>query len=144
MDRLHRNGFVHGALSPATLKVDDGLLLVSDLWWMESTNGRPWSRSGQNSLLDQLPVGVREFASPEVLSGLEATKESDYYSMGAILQFVLAGFGPVPIDAESLTESNNPHLQVFDRHSLPWQFVLSLLKSGPGELRLNFAVLRRT
>jgi len=71
--------------------------------------------------------GTPEYAAPEILSGARATTESDIYSMGVLLFYLLTSRFPVPGDtfeAIRAAHQRSERLWLRDlRPALPAQFV---------------------
>jgi hypothetical protein len=74
---LHRSGSVHGALSPATIRVTG----YGDAVALSTGTARS-------------PLELAGFAAPEVVRGAGPTRRSDAFAAGALVRLALTGRGP--------------------------------------------------
>jgi len=88
VETLHNLGFVHGALRPRNVKVrEDGGVKLMDVELI----GLRDTGTIKGVIAEESPP---EYLSPEQISGLPATEESDVYAFGAILYEMLCGVPP--------------------------------------------------
>lgn len=88
VETLHNLGFVHGALRPRNVMVlKDGSVKLMDVELAGLRDA--WAMRGISA--DESPS---EYLSPEQISGLPATEESDVYAFAVILYEMLCGVPP--------------------------------------------------
>jgi len=92
--QMHKRELVHGLLTPMCIYRDGERALVGDLWWAHNADGQPLYGALKVFFPRRLPEFALSFASPEVLRGQSPKRESDMYSLGAVLFFLLAGEPP--------------------------------------------------
>ena len=134
LTQLHSQGLHHGAFCPAVVSIDQCGLTVSDFGWGDLMAAQCRKSAPNTTSLSPLLEAARPFAAPEVLDGSPATRQSDLYSLGAVLYFLLTGgnappkhlvIEPVPVDTFR-----------FDSSSEIGRFVQDLLQTEP-ERRLT-------
>jgi len=82
VEAIHRAGGVHGALSPDTVRIVQGEVLITSPWWLEPVE----------LPLDQLPAPRTAWLAPELQFGeLAESPETDVYGVGLAFGFLLAG-----------------------------------------------------
>jgi serine/threonine protein kinase len=101
---LHRAEYVHGALSPWTIYISDERASISELWWMHTAEGDPLCSASSEQITGTIPAEYRSFMAPEQLLGEPPSRDSDLYSLGAILYFALTGDFPKHI-VQSVTSN---------------------------------------
>jgi len=84
LDSIHRQGYVHGDLKPANIRIrEDGVLKLMDFGLME-----PAGRQGG-------PIrGTLWYVAPEVVRGDRIDARADLYSVGAVAYHLLTGRPP--------------------------------------------------
>lgn len=84
----HDAGIIHRDLKPSNLMISsDGDLKLTDFGVADIFAGTRLTRTGG-------VVGTAEYMSPEQARGKRATKQSDLYSLGAVMYVMLAGRPP--------------------------------------------------
>lgn len=93
---IHEANWVHGDVSPQNLLVDArGHVTVIDLGFAQPTG----------SSFDLKYRGTPDYAAPELLTGVPATPASDVYSLGKVLEKLLADEPRRPASVETLLQS---------------------------------------
>ncbi len=84
LDSIHQQGYVHGDLKPANIRVrEDGVLKLMDFGLME-----PAGREGG-------PIrGTLWYVAPEIVRGDRIDARADLYALGAVTYHLLAGRPP--------------------------------------------------
>jgi tetratricopeptide (TPR) repeat protein len=102
----HRNLIVHGDLKPANILVAaDGSPKLLDFGLVRLLSPHTGFPQSENVQLSRLLITPR-YASPEQLRDEPATTASDIYSLGVILQELLAGSGGLEGVVRKATEKN--------------------------------------
>jgi len=91
---LHRRELVHGAVAPACMYQDGGRLRLAELWFAHNADGEPLYGELSSYFPARPPEFALPFMSPEVLLGEPPERESDIYSAGALLFYLLTGESP--------------------------------------------------
>lgn len=91
---LHRREIVHAAFSPWTVYKSQSGICLADFWWIHNVEGSSLYEDLAEHYLDILPLGFLPFTAPEVLSGVRPSRESDMWSLGAVLFYTLSGTLP--------------------------------------------------
>ena len=98
MAAVHRAGLLHRDIKAANVMIaDDGRVVLTDF----GTGCEP--HDGSPTTLAGTPV----YLAPELLSGRDATVQTDIYSAGVLLSHLLTGSSPV--EATSLSELRERH-----------------------------------
>jgi serine/threonine protein kinase len=86
LHEMHKNGFVHGCLSPKSIWVDSDKVIIADVavGHIAALASKPGSES----------VGIPLYMSAEQLDGGAATIESDTYALALILYECITGLPP--------------------------------------------------
>ncbi|MEC9073242.1 MAG: tetratricopeptide repeat protein, partial [Myxococcota bacterium] len=124
LDHLHRNGYVHGDLSPHNVRLGSdgsGTVNILDL----GAAGAIGSGEGQTS-------GVLGYQAPERLEGAPRSPEADLWAVGAVIFGLVHGRHPFPeyperTDAANEGPGETPSTSELD----PW--LLRLLQRSPGD-----------
>jgi serine/threonine protein kinase len=90
---LHKSGIAHGALSPYTVSLGRDFRLT-DCWWAQDIRNHPLNEELEDGFCREVPDFAMTFAAPEICAGELRTRESDIFSFGALLYWVLTGFPP--------------------------------------------------
>ncbi|MCH2207019.1 MAG: serine/threonine protein kinase [Lentisphaerales bacterium] len=81
LEALHSKGIVHGNISPKSIYIgNDGHLKLGD-----------FGSACEVSNLDEIPIGILLYSSPEFLKGQELIPQSDFYSLGLTLYHLYYG-----------------------------------------------------
>jgi len=91
---MHKRELVHGALSPTCIYREGDRTQLGDLWWAHNADGEPLYGKLAIYFPASFPDFALQFASPEVLLGQSPKRESDIYSLGAVLFFLITGEPP--------------------------------------------------
>lgn len=88
---IHRQGFVHGHLNPTNVYLDDNFLpRICGYGFLQPKD----MDANQEENHDFGPLSNIAFNAPEVLSGLAIYKESDVYSIGMMIYYIISGMEP--------------------------------------------------
>jgi serine/threonine protein kinase len=91
---MHRRELVHGTVSPACIYQDGEQLRLADLWFAHNADGDALYSELSSYFPAQPPEYALPFMSPEVLLGYPPKRESDIFSLGAVLFYLLTGEAP--------------------------------------------------
>jgi eukaryotic-like serine/threonine-protein kinase len=102
LDKAHRQGLVHGGLTPSTVWLTPSGPILLDFGLARLAEGGPQQSAGFAPLatlaaarIPTAPSGVRAtitaYTAPEQLAGMSADARTDIYSCGALLYEMLAG-----------------------------------------------------
>jgi serine/threonine-protein kinase len=128
LDHAHSLGIVHRDIKPSNLMLTRGgrcKVVDFGLARVESASGKfvPLGES----------VGTPQFLAPEVIQGFPATAQSDIYSLGVTLWFMLAGRAPFVADSKTKTLQMQISAALPDirqvRPDLPEGLVLALARA---------------
>lgn len=99
---MHKRELVHGALAPECIYRDGETVRIGDLWWAHNADGESLYGKLSHYMPGRLPDFAAPFMAPEVLLGESPKRESDIYSLGAVLFLLLTGEPPrdSPLPAE--------------------------------------------
>lgn len=86
---LHRNGLVHSAICPQTVYWEGESARLGELWWLHDTDGEPFDPSLKGGFIKSLPAAALPFTAPELFYGQGPSRQSDMYSLGAMMYYVL-------------------------------------------------------
>lgn len=107
---LHKCGVVHGAISPHAIVQQADRVRIGDFWWSHDTSE---CQSGSEDNLPRLvPNFAQAFAAPEVRAGELTSRESDIYSLGAVVYWVASGMLPATLHHSSSQQSAETRHQV--------------------------------
>lgn len=97
---LHRREMALGALALQSIYIQAGVIRLGELWFCHNADGIPYHRELQGIL--SWPLHYLPTLAPELLQGETPRRESDIFSLGAMLFHLLAG--EYPRDVEPQTE----------------------------------------
>ena len=107
----HNTGIIHRDLKPSNLMIaSDGTIKLADF-------GVAQVFASQKLTITGGIVGTAEYMSPEQAKGQRATKQSDLYSLGAVMYVMLTGRPPFS-GKSSLDVIHKHQFGVFDRPGL--------------------------
>ncbi len=92
---LHWRELVHSAVAPETIYLERDNVRIGEFWWAHNADGDPlydrWTRH-----LDPLmwPDFLLPYMAPEMLLGAPPSRQSDIYSLGAVVYYLLTGRSP--------------------------------------------------
>ena len=100
LKHLHKREFVHAAICPEAVYEEDGKFRLGEFWWSHTMTGKTLDPD----LFQFFPMNVFQsalhFLAPEVLLGFPPARESDLYSVGALMFYCLTGETPCKMPAE--------------------------------------------
>ena len=91
---LHRRELVHGSIAPACVYEDGAGIKLAELWFMHTADGEPLYPGLSEYFPASLPEFFQLYASPEVLLGETPQRESDIFSLGGVLFYLLTAEAP--------------------------------------------------
>jgi serine/threonine protein kinase len=91
---LHRSEVVHAALTPWTIYFNADEALISEFWWAHTADGLPLASCPSNEITDFIPAQFHPYIAPEQMHGDPPSRDSDLYSLGAVLYYLLNGKAP--------------------------------------------------
>lgn len=101
LKHLHKREFLHAAICPEAVYGLDGKFQLGEFWWAHTLSGKTLN----GDLFEYFPRMVQpsalRFLAPEVLLGFPPSRESDLYSLGALLFFLLTGETPGAADGHA-------------------------------------------
>lgn len=101
LKHLHKNEFVHATICPEAIYEEAGKFRLGEMWWAHSLTGRTLDPD----LFQYFPMNVSlsalRFFAPEVLLGFPPSRESDIYSLGALMFYLLCGETPCNMPVET-------------------------------------------
>lgn len=129
----HNAGIIHRDLKPSNLMVrKDGHIMLTDFGVAHVFATTRLTRTGG-------VVGTAEYMSPEQARGKRATKESDLYSLGAVMYVMLTGRPPFTgklaseiLHKHQFSQFDKPSNYVSGIPRLLEEFVCKLLEKKPG------------
>ncbi len=105
LDALHSRGVLHRDVKPSNVLLDgEGTAALADFGLARGTDSTRLTAEGQL-------LGTPHYLAPELIEGLDATRQSDVYALGCVLYECLAGEppfagrGPAEIGFAHLTEA---------------------------------------
>lgn len=138
----HSHGVIHRDVKPANIMVSDtGEVKITDFGVSYSTNQGQITQDG-------MVVGTAQYISPEQAQGLQATPQSDIYSLGVVAYEGLCGHRPftgaTPVDiaAAHVNDPVPPLPDTVDTQLM--NFVMSMLAKDPRDRPVNALVVSRT
>ncbi|OZG69649.1 serine/threonine-protein kinase [Bifidobacterium eulemuris] len=138
----HSHGVIHRDIKPANIMVSDtGEVKITDFGVSYSTNQAQITQDG-------MVVGTAQYISPEQAQGLQASPQSDIYSLGVVAYEGLTGHRPftgaTPVDIAA-AHVNDPVPPLPDSTDLQLaQFVMSMLSKDPLDRPKDALVVSRT
>ena len=138
----HSHGVIHRDIKPANIMVSDaGEVKITDFGVSYSTNQEQITQDG-------MVVGTAQYISPEQAQGLQASPQSDIYSLGVVAYEGLTGHRPftgaTAVDIAA-AHVNNPVPPLPDSVDLQLsQFVMSMLSKDPLDRPKDALVVSRT
>jgi len=139
LSALHRENLVHGDIKPANIVLDrDGNAKLVDFGLSGMTR-----HDGQGNF-----IGTPFFIAPELLQGVNDTHQSDLYSLGATLYYLLSGrlthegLTPSEILKARLTRKPVP-LEKHSRHISPAtrRLIMRLIEPSPFKRPANSEIV---
>lgn len=138
----HSHGVIHRDVKPANIMVSEtGEVKITDFGVSYSTNQGQITQDG-------MVVGTAQYISPEQAQGLQATPQSDIYSLGVVAYEGLCGHRPftgaTPVDIAA-AHVNDPVPPLPD--SIDTQltsFIMSMLAKDPRDRPANALVVSHT
>ncbi|MFU8803720.1 MAG: serine/threonine-protein kinase PknK [Bradymonadaceae bacterium] len=131
---LHGMGTIHRDIKPANVM----------LLWLDDASARPMAKlvdfglSSMDPKRDTLRGGTRSYMAPEIIRGEKGEEQSDLYSLGVTLYYVLCGvlpFGPRTKEDPPPTEEDfrppEPHRLNTDVPLVLSRFTMALLRQIP-------------
>lgn len=109
LKHLHKNEFVHAAICPEAIYEEAGKYRLGEMWWAHSLTGKTLDPD----LFQYFPMNVSlnalRFFAPEVLLGFPPSRESDIFSLGALMFYLLCGETPcsMPVEADPMAVIDN-------------------------------------
>lgn len=91
---LHRRELVHGTVAPDCIYQDGETLRLAELWFAHNADGDPLYSELSKHFPARAPEFTLPFMSPEVLLGESPERESDIFSLGAVLFQLVTGEPP--------------------------------------------------
>ncbi|MBI0144608.1 MULTISPECIES: serine/threonine-protein kinase [Bifidobacterium] len=138
----HSHGVIHRDVKPANIMVSDtGEVKITDFGVSYSTNQGQITQDG-------MVVGTAQYISPEQAQGLQATPQSDIYSLGVVAYEGLCGHRPftgaTPVDiaAAHVNDPVPPLPNSVDNQLM--NFVMSMLAKDPRDRPANALVVSHT
>ncbi|PXY85665.1 serine/threonine-protein kinase [Bifidobacterium asteroides] len=138
----HSHGVIHRDVKPANIMVSDtGEVKITDFGVSYSTNQGQITQDG-------MVVGTAQYISPEQAQGLQATPQSDIYSLGVVAYEGLCGHRPftgaTPVDIAA-AHVNDPVPPLPDSVDIQlMNFVMSMLAKDPQDRPANALVVSHT
>lgn len=103
VEALHRIGIIHRDIKPQNILLSqDGRVKITDFGISRTQDAISLESARKNSI-----AGTPRFMSPEQARGEAATKQSDIYSLGATLYFMLTGRAPVEHSSQMRQQIQN-------------------------------------
>lgn len=138
----HSHGVIHRDVKPANIMVSNtGEVKITDFGVSYSTNQGQITQDG-------MVVGTAQYISPEQAQGLQATPQSDIYSLGVVAYEGLCGHRPftgaTPVDIAA-AHVNDPVPPLPDSVDIQLRhFVMSMLAKDPLDRPANALMVSRT
>jgi serine/threonine protein kinase len=101
LKHLHKREYLHAAICPEAVYSVDGRFKLGEFWWAHTLSGKTLD----GDLFDHYPRRVPEtalnFFAPEVLLGFPPSRESDLFSLGALMFYLLTGETPRAVHSDT-------------------------------------------
>jgi serine/threonine protein kinase len=104
LKHLHKREYLHACICPEAVYVLDGRFRLGEFWWAHTLSGKTLDGELFEHFPRRVPPEALSFFAPEVLLGFPPSRESDLYSVGALMFYLLTGETPraIPFDEHAL------------------------------------------
>ncbi|MCC7529068.1 MAG: hypothetical protein IT342_11125 [Candidatus Melainabacteria bacterium] len=94
LKHLHKREYLHAAICPEAVYAVDGRVRLGEFWWAHTLTGKTLDGELFDHFPRRVPQTALNFFAPEVLLGFPPSRESDLFSAGALMFYLLTGETP--------------------------------------------------